>query len=93
MNQSIKRLAHLIMFINVLIATILVLPGCDNFFDKPVPTVSWTSLKVNGTETIIYQCQLVRSSSQSVITTLQYCDSKAECNNYCERARTERIFK
>lgn len=86
--KKIKAAAHLIMLFNVFLASILILPSCKLVeFDKPTASVTWKVEKVNGLDTVVYQCQLVRSGSQSLITTLQVCDTKSECNQYCDRVR------
>lgn len=91
--RKIRTIAHLITLFNVIMAVILILPGCDLIREKPVASVTWKVEKVNGADTVVYQCQLVRSNSQSLITTLQVCDTKSECNQYCDRVRFDPALK
>ena len=91
--RRIKAIAHLIMLFNVIMGTLLILPSCELIKEKPVASVTWKVEKINGADTVVYQCQLVRSSSQTLITTLQVCDTKTECNQYCDRVRFDPALK
>lgn len=91
--KKIKAIAHLLMLFNVIMGVLLILPSCEFIKEKSVASVTWKIEKVNGLDIVVYQCQLMRSNTQSLITTLQVCDSKAECNQYCDRVRNDPAFK
>lgn len=80
----IKRIADLIMIFNLLLASLIILPGCDFTFDRPEFGVTMKTEKINGADAVTYSC--VKWQRTRAIP-LQLCDTKGECNAYCDKAR------
>lgn len=82
----IKRIAHLIMLFNIILLGLIVLPSCKDFGFTPrsAYVVSMKVEKINGLDVPVFSCEMQRTGTREA---LQLCDTKQECNAYCDKMR------
>lgn len=83
------RLANRLMLFNAGLFVLLALASCDAFKKKPYAHIVWKIETINGVDTVFYECKLVHDELALASVTYRICDSKTECNDYCDQLRKE----
>lgn len=81
---KILAAGHVMAFVSFCLAVFLL--ACEPTDREWRASVSWKVENLNGLDIVFYRCQLKREGA--VIETLRICDSKQECNDYCDKFRS-----